>query len=363
MIGIVTITDGFNYGNRLQNYAVQTVLEDIGADSATIFLKMTNKRKLKNLIKRLLGMQKQSPALKKRSESFSLFNKENLRMVRVGRNALPKLDKRLDYAVCGSDQVWNFNFGQIKYFPYFYFAEFVEKEKRVALSASIGTNNVPDDCIDAFVEGINGMKSISVREERGSEIIKKLADRDVPVTVDPTLMLSREEWKKVEKKPSFVKDGEKYILTYFLGGFSKEVRDYVELTAQKSGLKIIDLYYEWTNENEIGNSDWFAAGPAEFVWLIDHCELLMTDSFHGCIFSIINKVPFRCFERYGNKAADMSSRMTTLFGKLDINSWCWGDISEDVDRVFYSDYSSTDEKIEKEKKFAYDYLKGALNIK
>lgn len=82
------------------------------------------------------------------------------------------------------------------------------------------------------------MKAISVREERGREIIKELTGRDVPVTVDPTLLLSRDEWRKIEKKPSFVGENDRYLLTYFLGGCSEEVRDYIEGVAGQTGLKL-----------------------------------------------------------------------------------------------------------------------------
>lgn len=126
-------------------------------------------------------------------------------------------------------------------------------------------------------------------------------------------------------------------------------------------LKVIDLYDEFLDKSEIENKKWFAADPGEFAWLIEHCGLMMTDSFHGCVFSIINEVPFRCFKRGGN-VADMSSRMNTLFGKLNISDWCIGDITESLEHVFYKDYTGVKDIIEEEKAFAYKYLKGALNI-
>ena len=242
-----------------------------------------------------------------------------------------------------------------------FFAEFVEPEKRIAFSASIGTDDILEDYRQCFIDGINGMKAISVREERGREIIKELTGRDVPVTVDPTLLLSRGEWREIEKKPSFVGENDRYLLTYFLGGRSEEVRDYIEGIARANELKVTDLYDEFLDKSEIENKKWFAADPGEFAWLIEHCGLMMTDSFHGCVFSIINEVPFRCFKRGGN-VADMSSRMNTLFGKLNISDWCIGDITESLEHVFYKDYTGVKDIIEEEKAFAYKYLKGALNI-
>lgn len=361
MTGIVTITGDSNYGNRLQNYAVQSVLKNLGVESTTIFLKKSLVRIAKNFIKVLIGRREISAAKRKRNKAFRRFNKKHLNIKHIRKFELGTLHDKLDYAVCGSDQIWNFTFPFIRNKKEFFFAKFVEPEKRIAFSASIGADDIPEEHRADFVDGINGMKAISVREERGREIIKELTGRDVSVTVDPTLLLSREEWRKIEKKPSFVEDGEKYLLTYFLGGCPDDVRKYIDGIARENKLKVIHLYHEELPKSEIEDKAWFVADPGEFVWLIAHCELMMTDSFHGCVFSIINEVPFRCFKRGGN-IADMSSRMNTLFGKLDISSWCIGDTEEPFDRVFFKDYTGIGEVIEEEKVFAYNYLKGALNI-
>ena len=361
MTGITTITEDSNYGNRLQNYAVQSFLEKLGVEAGTIVYKTPFIRKLKNFVKILLGRRKFVFIHKKRDAAFCRFNKKYFNIIRIKAARLNNLGGQLDNVVCGSDQIWNFTFPVARDNTVLFFAKFVEPEKRIAFSASIGTDDILEDYRQCFIDGINGMKAISVREERGREIIKELTGRDVPVTVDPTLLLSRGEWRKIEKKPSFVGENDRYLLTYFLGGCSEEVRDYIEGIARANELKVIDLYDEFLDKSQIENKKWFAADPGEFAWLIEHCELMMTDSFHGCVFSIINEVPFRCFKRGGN-IADMSSRMNTLFSKFDISSWCIGDTEEPFDRVFFKDYTGVGEVIEEEKAFAYKYLKGALNI-
>lgn len=361
MTGITTITEDSNYGNRLQNYAVQSFLEKLGVEAGTIVYKTPFIRKLKNFVKILLGRRKFVFIHKKRDAAFYRFNKKYFKLICIRESHLDDLRDKLDNVVCGSDQIWNFTFPVARDNTVLFFAEFVEPEKRIAFSASIGADDIPEEHRADFVDGINGMKAISVREERGREIIKELTGRDVSVTVDPTLLLSREEWRKIEKKPSFVEDGEKYLLTYFLGGCPDDVRKYIDGIARENKLKVIHLYHEELPKSEIEDKAWFVADPGEFVWLIAHCELMMTDSFHGCVFSIINEVPFRCFKRGGN-IADMSSRMNTLFSKFDISSWCIGDTEEPFDRVFFKDYTGVGEVIEEEKAFAYKYLKGALNI-
>lgn len=255
MTGITTITEDSNYGNRLQNYAVQSFLEKLGVEAGTIVYKTPFIRKLKNFVKILLGRRKFVFIHKKRDAAFYRFNKKYFKLICIRESHLDDLRDKLDNVVCGSDQIWNFTFPVARDNTVLFFAEFVEPEKRIAFSASIGTDDILEDYRQCFIDGINGMKAISVREERGREIIKELTGRDVPVTVDPTLLLSRGEWREIEKKPSFVGENDRYLLTYFLGGCSEEVRDYIEGIARANELKVIDLYDEFLDKSEIENKN------------------------------------------------------------------------------------------------------------
>ena len=166
MTGIVTITGDSNYGNRLQNYAVQSVLKNLGVESTTIFVKKSLIRIAKNFIKVLIGRREISVAKRKRNKAFRRFNKKHLNIKHMRKSELGTLHDKLDYAVCGSDQIWNFTFPFIRTKKEFFFAKFVEPEKRIAFSASIGADDIPEEHRADFVDGINGMKAISVREER-----------------------------------------------------------------------------------------------------------------------------------------------------------------------------------------------------
>lgn len=362
MIGIVTINAGTNYGNRLQNYAVQQILKNMGFDVQTVFYKTKFINKIKMVVKIALGRGSLDSLRRRRMKKFELFNKRNIKMVFAEKDTLNQLNDGFDCVICGSDQIWNFNFSFTVDNAELFFAKFVSPEKRIAFSASIGSENIPKNYARIFAEGINGFREISVREERGRDIIKELTGRDVSVTMDPTMILNKSEWRKIEKKPRFLKKDESYILTYFLGERDEQVVAYTEEVASANGLKVIDLYTEFYDTQKVRDKFWFTADPSEFIWLISNCELVMTDSFHGCIFSMIMDKPFRCFKRQ-DSAEDMSSRMDTLFKKFNVSDWCIGDINEDVEHVFYKDYSDFESTLKKEQDFAYDYLKGALDIK
>lgn len=353
---IITITGETNYGNRLQNYAVEQVLFNLGVNAVTYnacpmglnALKFELKRRIKYLIKRGCYI---------RDSRYPGFNRFNRRYIHSANHH----PSDADYVICGSDQIWNFTWGTIWEKKDLYFARFADPDKRIAYSASIGSDYVPQEYREDFIKGVNEMKSVSVREEKGAQIIKELTGKKVAVTVDPTLMLTKSDWLKIAKKPKFIKN-RKYILTYFLGGIGDEIQHFIYQVSEKYHLEIINLYNEWTPEEKIKNIRHFRSSPDEFVWLAANCEVMFTDSFHGSVFSVIMDKPFRCFERKEKGVANMNSRMDTLFDNLDIADWCIGNTGESVENVFYRNYNNVDIVLEKEKKEAYDYLKGALGI-
>lgn len=363
--GIVTITGESNYGNRLQNYAVCTVLKKINVLSETFYdsgkLVSRLKKSLKMIVKKMLGYK--SYCYSRRWQRFCHFDSKKINICNCNINLPNRLPQaKYDYIVCGSDQIWNFHFYKMKNCIKFFGGEFAPKEKRIAYSASIGSENIPDECTADFIRLVQEMKAISVREENARDVIKTLTGRDVPVTVDPTLMLNKSEWLEIAKKPKYVKKNERFILTYFLGEYSSEVEAYITKISKTYKLRVIDLYSEYMELSKIKNKDYFCTDPSEFIWLISNCELVMTDSFHGCVFSMIMDKPFRCFSRMDSES-NMSSRMDTLFKKFNVSDWCIGDINEDIEHVFYKDYSGFESTLKKEQDFAYDYLKGALDIK
>ena len=191
-------------------------------------------------------------------------------------------------------------------------------------------------------------------------MICELTGRKVPITIDPTLMLGAADWGRIEKKPRYVRKNERILLTYFLGDLSPVRKAYIDTVAQQNNLRVVALQSEWAED--IPDPAVYATTPDEFIWLVHHCQLMLTDSFHGSVFSILFDKPFRCFGREESGVADMSSRMDTLFGKFGIGDWCRGSVQEDPDHIFYKDYASVPAVLERERQFALDYLKNALEI-
>lgn len=339
---IVTITCGNNYGNRLQNYALQNKIESYGIEVQT--LNNDNARSLKGRIKGSIKFLLK-PNIGKKLK-FRKFNKEHIKFSKYTiTNELDKIDPKIqneyDYFVCGSDQIWNPSFRNNAEAN---FLQFAPKEKRIAYAPSFGVNEMPETREDEYRKYLEGFENISVREIEGANIIKKLTGKEAEVLVDPTLLLEKKEWDKIIKEENI--DKENYIFEYFLGNncYEEEIKKF----ANNEGYETIDI-------NEIQNS----IGPSEFLGLINKAKIVCTDSFHGCVFSMILNKPFIVFERK-DKNVSMNSRINTLLKKFNLENRRYdGTINKDF---INCDYTEAYEILKDERKKADEYLKRALNI-
>ena len=198
-------------------------------------------------------------------------------------------------------------------------------------------------------------KSISVREEAGKRIINDVLPRnDVEVLIDPTMLLTADEWDKVAKKPKQLDNlkNKRYILTYFLGNLSMDKKGKIEEIAQKNNCEIINILDK--------NSPFYQTGPSEFLYLEKNAILICTDSFHSCVFSILYNRPFLVFQREGN-VNKMNSRIETLLNKFKLED---REVNENItdDKLKY-DYSQAYKILENERDKTKIFIKNALDIK
>ncbi len=317
-VGIVTITELDNFGNRLQNFALQQVLKSIGCEVETIpnyityKYRKSRKYQMREFLHAVKVSNREMISKLVKQWRFEKFDKKHFEFSKYYSTIdfiSPQLNEHFDFFVAGSDQIWN------PYFPFnreFNFLTFADKEKRVAYSASFGVEEIPEDKIEMYKAYLNGMKSISVREFAGQKIVEKLIGRNVPVLPDPTLLLTESEWCAIAKKPNWLMANQKYILTYFLGSTEDRNNLFDELYArypEYEKLKIIDI-------NEIQNIRAYSINPSEFIYLIQHAKLMVTDSFHGTVFSVIMKTPYITAKRKGG--VSMHSRIESLHQLLEI---------------------------------------------
>jgi hypothetical protein len=373
-IAIVTLIGYTNYGNKLQNYALQEVLTQIGFNVETIVYEqintITSKRALFKKVKRLKNKDildiiqslnyryyiyanaKQIAETKeRRTKIFKNFADAYINEIEhpIDINNFPAdLVEKYDYFVVGSDQVWNpaYNFGH----PFF-FLNFASKDRRVAYAASFGVSNIDPNYERQYKNWINGIDKISVREEAGAKFVKSLTGRNVPVLVDPTLLLTKKQWLEIAK-PSIHKPKSKYLLTYFLGRIPRAYKKQIVTIAEKNNLEILHL-------NNIREKEFYEIGPSEFLDYINSCAVFCTDSFHGAVFSILLQKPFVVYERIGSMS--MFSRLQTLLDKFDFT--CRNSSEITPDEIFNIDFSHVSSVLEKERREALDFLTHALGMK
>lgn len=357
-IGIFTLNGYYNYGNRLQNYALEQVLLSLDFQPKTIrvFRKSTISSKKNRLIKLFSINQITSKfrfILNKeimtiRTSRFIQFSNEFLNETETiykSNNEIEKIVNEFEYFVVGSDQVWNPN---NLHGTDYYFLPFSEKVKNIAYSPSFGVTHLPNSVKPKYSVWLNNFSNISVRENTGQDIVKSLIGIIPPILVDPTLLLSSNDWTQIAQ-PHKNKPNKEYLVTYFLTE-NKNTSRFINSFARKNNLKIVRL-------GTIRDRIYYTTNPNEFIDFIKNAKIIFTDSFHGSVFSILFKKPFVVFKR-GN----MNSRIDTLLSNFKFENRHW-DYIKDSNFYFDIDYGHVQAILDFERKKSLNYLTNALCVK
>lgn len=350
---IVTISDYGNLGNRLQNYAVYKTLLNHGY-AVTAEMKMPNNYCiywLKRILGKLCDNIWLSNLITKDRCSTYLYYKFSNRIPTTWKCYMNKeelLNFKSYKIFYGSDQIWNPEFG-----PENCIVPKTVKEKNIALCASIGADHIPEDQIKKYKEGLSRFSHISVREDKAADIVEELTGNRPVVLIDPTLSLDRTEWEKIECRPYYKSkrywNSRKYIFLYFLGELSTTRKSQIKKLAEKYNADIVDA-----TRGDICNY----IGPAEFIWLIHHSMMVITDSYHGSIFSFIFDKAFYVLDREDTEIKmSMNSRFDTLFKKLDLYDRKNSNILE---YICEHDYSRSYELLVNERKKYFEYIENVI---
>lgn len=351
-IGVITINDFNNYGNRLQCYAVQCCLESMGYVVENIFNTYSCDGFIVNsgrkLIRQMRDFRRRN-IVAVRKQNFAEFN-QNIRFSKdriINGRFDNKISDRYDFFITGSDQVWNpYDSGRSE----IDFLTFASEEKRISFSASMGVEKIPDQMRKKYREYLKDYHRISVREETAKMIIEELTGRtDVEVLVDPTMLLTAKEWEKVSEKPD-IPYHSRYILAYFLGGMGARAA-VIKSIAEMYSCDIIDIYDM--------NSAFYTCGPQHFLELEKNAFLICTDSFHSAVFAFLFNRPFIVFDRENTKF-NMDSRMETFLSKFGLQQSKYR-VDRDVDQYFNWNYTAGYETLEKEREKARRFLANALS--
>ena len=380
-IGLVLAYRGVNYGMLLQAFATQRFIEMQGFETEILEYTRTDYKHIrltpwlavyaldeawKRIIKRP-GERRNVPddlhiknMEDRRAVSGAFIEKrlKNRRVVR-GIEALEAAGKEYGAVVVGSDQIWPpdaafGNFTTLRFVP--------DKVNKISYATSLGVSSYPYYCRSSAAQFWKRIDHLSVREERGKEIIQEICGLNAEVVVDPVYLFTDGQWKELIPEER-ITDG-RYLLCYFLGG-AQEHKRLARAFADRKGLKLVSiLSTESVSSIDVSYADEIAAGkgPEAFVNLVRHAEYVFTDSFHGTAFSVISGRQFYVF--YRTRAGSPDSRNSRIDSVLKM----WGledrlvpegAVPEDLsgDPI---DYGAVNRRIERERRKSVSFFLKAL---
>lgn len=314
-IGILTYHRTLNHGACLQALATRLLLEHLGhkvyyvdywpkyhADSYKFFsfqrfLKMDIGDKV-NYLRRIVTFKN----FYRMQSAFHIFHSQYI---------LPycaKINEPFDVVVYGSDQIWRVQRALKDYNPIYFGNDIISAKKKVAFSASMGKLPVTVKQKDVVRRLVGNFDMIGVREEDLKNLLVALGVQNVKLTLDPTLLLSKNEWMRVLN----IKNNtiEKYILVYSVGKPAFNMQDIYNY-AKDNGCVVKRLHSSALFKDDVNNIS--AIGPRTFVELINNAECVFTSSFHGLAFSLIfEKEFYASFNKNPNRAKTLLDKLGLL---------------------------------------------------
>ncbi len=319
--------NNFNYGNRLQSFALNHYLNNHYKNYITESLVFSNGCKQKrtkityqtflNFFKKfkISSANNFSPYdFSKRIENSNEFTHKNTKLCPelLNYNLIQNTD--YDVFIVGSDVVWaQFNRGVNK----IKFLDFKNKKnfKRISYAASFGRDYIPKENKKYIIKALKKFNNISVREKSSVKMLNDLKIENVYHVCDPTLLISKDEWTNISKKIN-IKD--KFIFVYMLGKDENQ-RSEIQKVANQLQLKIVTIPHADGNYNVVdetfGNYRLDNCSPEEWLYLIKNAEYIFTDSFHGIIFSCIFEKNFIALKR--DYKENINNRLIDFLNTID----------------------------------------------
>jgi hypothetical protein len=315
-VGIITFHAASNYGAVLQAFALQVFLKQAGHSPFFIdYHYGITQKGLRKYIARTPRKTLSRWADVYRQYVFAQFRKQYLNL---SDNSYLSADDLLenppsaDAYICGSDQVWNPSFLKNRKDELAFFLEFgAEEIRRIAYAASIGGSVIPDNWKNRFSQHLNRFNFVSVRENVAVTALSSLSHTDIVWVPDPTLLLNREDYENnltlnVREKSNVFS----YILGRIVPPSVIQIRDYVcELLAAD--------YVETYKRDSLGILVEGVPDPCRWISLLRSSQFVVTNSFHGTIFSILFKRPFIVLPLNG-PSASMNVRIISLLSRFGL---------------------------------------------
>jgi hypothetical protein len=374
-VGVLTLVGrkfNYNLGAILQAYALQKTLKDLGIDASLIdftpsepsLLKIAlNKLKQKGfkyIVRRvgsLLKLKLNSVLTSdrkleaKREEKRSQFINTHFNFTKPFKNLgeLSNSELEFDAYIVGSDIVWHPRMLDLEV----YLLGFVKSGRKISYAASVA-ERIPSNLCPLYRKHLLNFDSISVREKTSAKFLSECLGFEPEIVVDPTMLLTAKDWKKLSKKPENFAE-KPYILVYDLYR-SNEIVPRIIKIAKKNNWEIVCYNYRVAKKYKL--TSFYDFDPFEFLWLIQNAESVMTTSFHGTVFSVLFEKPF-----YSVDPNLSSFRITDFLEMLSLDSRFVQDPAKISSLSFEDvDFSEAKDKIKRERERSLQFLKEALGV-
>ena len=363
-VGLLTFYHIHHYGAPLQAAALGRAVERLGGSCEIIdyYVNQDN-----SLFRPPVGIRAAAsdlhtalryPALRRRYERFEAFSRAHLRIGPRRYESFEELrqaDLPYEVLLCGSDQIWNPTiFPDRRFDPVFFGA--VSDARKIAYAPSFGVPRIPEGMEERARELLSPFSHLSAREPSGREILREIAGRDAPVVLDPTLLLTAEDWSSMAARP----DGlpESYLLVYCISD-PAVLGPYVRALSERTGLPVVQLcgIRRKVHPSARGVLD---AGPAEFLGLLSGASMVVTNSFHGTAFAVQYHRPFFTAVSPAERADPERSRTFALLDRLGIADRIAGTgVTADLDAPI--DWEAVSASLSEAREASLSYLRAALH--
>ena len=360
--GLVTFYHIHHYGALLQAAATERAVESLGGACEIIdyYVNQNN-----DLFRKPTGVGSAAAdvhtalhykALRDRYQRFERFSKDHLRISGHRFESLEELrsaELPYDLILSGSDQIWNPKIFPDGRFDPVFFGAFSTRRK-IAYAPSFGVPHIPEGMEEELRSYLESFSHISVRERQGREIVKEITGKDVPVVLDPTLLLTAEQWSAMAVPPD--RSGG-YILCYCISK-PGALAPYIQRLAEETGLPVVQLcgIRQKVHPKAACVLD---AGPSEFLGLFQNASYVCTNSFHGTVFSVQFQKPFFTAVAPSELAAPESSRTFSILSRLGLTERIIGTgATAGLDATI--DWADVDRRLRAARQSSLDYLRAAL---
>lgn len=358
-IGILTYHRSHNYGALLQAIATRHVLESMGHEVYYVdywpgyHKRMYSFFNIRYIIKKDVVDSLRYIYKFLRTYSIKKERRKNMNTF-ISKYINPyckPMTEVFDILVYGSDQIWRKQPENVGYNPVYFGFHNIKTRKHVAYAASMGILPITEKDKEIIKNLVSHIDNISVREQDLAQLLNQLGFKNVNVCLDPTFLLSAEQWRSLFDIP-LTKSTEKYVLYYCLQPNAFSLKSIKEFAKRKGfSLKIIITdYSKKESETYISTS-----APDKFIQLFSNAEFIFTSSFHGLVFSIIFNKPF-----YASFESN-SGRAQSLLSYLGLMNYLLPPQCKFEEKYNDICYKNINLKLDKLRRMSLDYLYTTCN--